>query len=243
MDDAERRAEQLLASFDIGTFAYEPLGQRSPDFGLDDRIAVEVTRLTKETNVEREHIIIDSDEVPIRQIVGTAISSFDGSACTRSAFVNYRFRRPLQRQDLRTTLRDFLDNALKHEIAETHPTQVCRGFWVDLKRGKHRPGRPFIEGASNDSDRSGWLVPDMLRNVSRIAAIKQNKAMDAQRQYLEWWLFLENRLSYRLDVEALSEFRATIRPNSFWTKCVAFDPRDPLQYEFLWDLSDQHIRT
>lgn len=231
---------QLLTSFDCGTFEFEPIGQRSPDFGLDDRIAVEVTRLTKAVDINGDHVVIDSDEVAIRQIVRTVISEFNGTQSNQSAIVNYRFTRPVQRQDLRQGLKDFLDNVLQQEIVETQSTEVCTCLWVDLRPATHRPGMPFLEGGSSDGDRPGWLVPDMVDNVSRIAAVKQHRAMDVKNKYTEWWLLLENRLSYRLPAEALNAFHGSVDPNEFWTKCVAFDTRDPLQYQVFWDLSNQH---
>ena len=61
----ETRAEQYLKTLKHSTLEYEPLGNVTPDFVLDKKIAIEVRRLNK-NYISNEHLVgMENVEIPI----------------------------------------------------------------------------------------------------------------------------------------------------------------------------------
>ena len=68
-NEDEIRAKEYLQTLKYTTLEYEPLGNVTPDFVIDDRIAIEVRRLNRNYKKDNHLVHIESCEIPIDDIL------------------------------------------------------------------------------------------------------------------------------------------------------------------------------
>ena len=65
INEDEIRASQYLKTLQHSSLQYEPLGNVTPDFVLDGKIAIEVRRLNKNYKNDEHLVRIENTEIPI----------------------------------------------------------------------------------------------------------------------------------------------------------------------------------
>ena len=127
MKTEEILAENYLKSLQLGGVAYEPDGKVPPDFRVGQRIAVEVTRLSKGYEQGSERRTLEEDTIPLHQGFDNLLAEFVGNE--RAWFVYFSCHRPLAswrqlRPRVRRVLRAWLDNPVEAAL-HTIPLDVA----------------------------------------------------------------------------------------------------------------------
>jgi glutamyl-tRNA synthetase len=229
MNDSEMIAYSYLVGKGFQTIRFEPHGKRTPDFLVNDRVAIEVRRLNQHHSHEGISRGLEEVSIPLQMRLRQLFLSFGPPNRGHSWFVNYRFKRPLPRTnrliaDLRNALQAFEDNL---DAPTSGPITLDRNFEVDLFRASDKHSALFLLGASIDSDTGGWVRPELERNL-RIAVQQKAKVVARYHgEYPEWWLILVDRVSHGAWDGSEDFNRALSDIDHTFSKIILVDESDP----------------
>ena len=230
MDAIERHAENfLLSQFQEVTF--EPLGQsRPPDFLGDDRVAIEVRRLNRNTEYAGNIAGLESIERKLSDAVSSILEGFGSPDTEKSWFVSYSFQRPLPKlKKLKSSIQEALGSISDGFAAEnTEPLQLHENFKLMLSDAGVPLEQKFEFGGYCDLDSGGWVQSELIKNVQICMDEKAKKMRAIEDVYNEWWLVLVDYVSLAigpsfLDIEFL---KSNVTIPRIWDKVVLLSPSD-----------------
>ena len=230
---AMNRSEQLVRRhFQLKAFpdiVHEPDGKVSPDFLLNGRIAVEVRRLDQNKVVDGKHRSLEHISMPLHAAVVKILASMGPPVDGASWYVSYRFRRPLPpwgilKRDITAALRRFQQGARTENERKQHLSGCSLDFYP---AGTPYPWM-FVLAGYSDGDAGGFVVAEVIRNLRLCIEEKTQKIERVRQRYPEWWLYLEDRISYgNLDANDVSLLREHMTVAPPWSRIVLVSPADP----------------
>ena len=171
----ESIVQAYLRSLQIGDVLYEPDGKVPPDFIVGGKIAVEVRRLSQHYEADGKLRSLEQDTIPLRQRLENLLAEFKDDV-SATWFVMFSFRRPLADwRSLRLRVRDALSTFLKQPSEQIWRVQIDRGFTMTTIPATAVHGRSFLLGGYTDMDAGGWVVSEIIRNMSAYIAEKTRK--------------------------------------------------------------------
>ncbi len=229
MNRDETLVKQFLTSLDMGPITYEPDGSIPPDFLVNGRIAVECRRLNKHYLHNGRPRGLEEDSIPLLQSLENLLSEFGPPCDGRSWFVMLRVKRPLAPwRLLRGRLKAALQGAIAAPDVSIVEIPIEKGFTVRIAPATPNPHWTFAIGAFTDFDRGGWVVADVISNLTVYVNDKTNKVRTHRAKYPTWWLILVDYIGYARDgVDVRSHFK---RPAE-WDRLVLLSPIDGTAYD------------
>src|SRR5882762_8813042 len=97
MDEGEQIASKYLRHLGFENIIHEPDGNVTPDFLVNNRIAVEVRRLNQNEIIDSGHRGLEVTAIPLMMKFNKLLSSLGTGGPGQSWFVRYTFARPLPR--------------------------------------------------------------------------------------------------------------------------------------------------
>ncbi len=229
MNRDERIVESYLKSLQLGEVVYEPDGKVPPDFLVDGRIAVEARRLNQHFQVEGESRGLEEDSIPLRQALENLLEEFGSSSDQPNWFVSFQFRRPiLDRKELMPQIRAALHRFLQSPADETWYIPINDRFELTIVRGSKVTGLRFLIGGYDDMDAGGWVVSEIVRNLSTYVVEKTQKVAPYRSKYPIWWLIFVDYIGWA-DDEA--EVRRYIERSKEWDRVLLLNPGNERAYE------------
>ena len=209
MDAAEAHVEKYLRHLGFTDIVHEPDGNIPPDFVLNGRIAVEVTRLLIMSTVvaSRAHL---------NKLQYLSCSAFRSSSkvwgAARGAepswFVFLRFQRPIE--NWRTAgpkLASWLANFRDAPSRNRQDIDFDGGFSISVFPASKPLATFFRIGGSMDGESGGMVLSELSTNIPLCIAEKTRKVKKLQSRYPEWWLVLTDHIGFRLDDLDRQQFR------------------------------------
>jgi hypothetical protein len=197
MRDSEKIAFLYLSSLAMGKVAYEPDGNRPPDFLLDGRIAIEVRRLNQNEVTESGSLRgLEVVQFPLLESMKEVLASVGPPRTGKSWFVSYHFRRPIPpwielKREVRNTLLAFQSgNTACTEFA------IANHFHLRLIPSEKVFADCFVLGGFTDLDQGGWVIPELEKNIRSCIREKNRKVVKFRANYREWWLVLIDYINY-----------------------------------------------
>ena len=230
MDDSETLIGEYLRHQGHTNVVYEPDGNQPPDLLVNGRIAVEVRRLNQnEEPPGGSPRGLEETGIPLNAAVRKVLASMGPPTDGVSWFVSYRFRRPpLPRKEFERRLKQTLANLVAAGIPDAAEVNVAPGFRIDVRRASKLHPTRFLLGASVDHDTGGFVVAELVRNLSICVAEKTRKVAPFLSKYPEWWLAFVDRIAYgSLDSEDLKQLRAAFTQAGIWDRIILVAPTDP----------------
>lgn len=230
MDRAEEIVERLLSDMGFANIAPEPDGNRTPDFVINGRIAVEVRRLTQIHDDGNKVQALSEVSIPLSQKFEKLLNSFE-KIDERSWWVAFGYKRPLPSwkhvlgPQLRRALEEFALSTEKRDgtIFDTPH------FDVDVRETSNPFDRLFVMAVMQDREAGGWVVGEFLKSISYCIEEKSRKvtAAGVRHKYKEWWLALVNQTGLALDDHDRGELLAILPPHPDWEKVLLVTASDP----------------
>ena len=197
MNDSERTIHEYLDSLRIGRVLCEPDGNVPPDFLVGGRVAVEARRLNEHEQVGGGYRGLEVTAKPRHVAVVKALDNSGPPVDSRSWFVHCTVRRPLPswkevERSLRAAVLEF------RERAPDPPRELRLGRSLRLRFQEASQPHPtlLLLGSSSDHDAGGFVVAELARSFQICILEKSQKVASFRRRYPEWWLALEDRISY-----------------------------------------------
>lgn len=232
MDNAEKQAEAYLAHLGYDDIVHHPDGDVTPDFLVNSKIAVEVTRLKQKFKSSTGSESLDTIAITLRQKFESLLPSYGPPLSGESWFVLYDFRRPIDKKaakHLEKELSRFKNSPTRHAQEQ----DVCQGVKIEYVKTS-KPGKYFfVLGGYMDIDAGGWMTYEMLKSVQESLDIKAEKALKCYSRYPEWWIIMVNHIDPTFNLDDLAEVRRNLQVPSVWHRMILLDPRN---YRLSWTL-------
>jgi hypothetical protein len=217
MDRTEMVARDYLESLKLGRLVYEPDGKQPPDFLIDGRIAVEVRRLNRHVDTPDGPRPLEKDEYAILALVRDVLQSFGPPRDGRSWFLNYEYQRPLPPyRVIKRSLIAALEDFLRSTDLPWQSRQLGDHFEISLMRAGNSYDQIFMLGGHMDLNTSGFVIPDLIKNIHICSAEKIRKIGRVKARYSEWWLVLVDRVTFGI--------REDLRIPHEWDKLILVSP-------------------
>lgn len=228
MDHTEALVEQYLLRRGFSDVIFEPDGNVTPDFLVNQRIAVEVRRLDQNRQTAGGTRSLEMEAAPLGKMIERVLRGIGRSKPGPSWFVLYSFGRPLPKlKHLEAALRErLLQFATDPEGADRH-VQIDRNFSVRLARASRAFEDLFVLGGSSDDDSGGFVVDEIARNLQIAFSQKAPKVAAARHKYDEWWFVLVDYIGYGLSEEDRRQLKALVKNTGPWDRVVLINPVDP----------------
>jgi hypothetical protein len=229
MDTSEALAERYLKSLHLGSVVYEPDGNIPPDFTVDGHIAVEVRRLNQHYELAAGRAPgLEELDIPLRKRIKKLLRDHSPSLNGECWYVGYGFRRPLEPpKELDSLLTNALSSFMREPSRQRTKLKLTPHFDIDFFRAGVDHGSFFVLGANIDRDSGGWVMPELDRNIRLCIAEKERKIAPYFAKYREWWLILEDRIDYAIDLEDRTRFKNEFlsKITHCFSRVVLLDPR------------------
>jgi len=229
MDNSEQLAAAYLRSLGFSDIAYEPDGNVPPDFLVNGRIAVEVRRLNQNVKSRTGDTEgIEEAFVPIWQAMYNYLPTLGPNAQSESWFVSIDVRRPLASwSKLKPLVRNALLQFMKSPNRQALSIQITQNLKLRLMPAGSPASSFFLLGGGIDLDAGGFVMAQVLQNLTIVIAEKEKKIAPYRYKYSEWWLVLSDHIGRGLDAEDRLQFKQLPTLAHSWDKIVLIDPSNP----------------
>ena len=194
---------------------YEPNGNRTPDFLLDNKIAIEVRRLNQHTSKSSSHRPLEELYFKLLPRLEKLFNEYDNNEHISSAFVCIEFGRPLKvNENLINHVKEQLDRHSKI-MDESAKYDVCENLTLTIFPSTHRLERKFNFGSSMDIDSGGFVLSNIVNSLKIIIEEKSKKIASFRTDYKTWWLILVDFIGYGVSENELKESIPLVDKNVF----------------------------
>jgi hypothetical protein len=232
MKHEEKLAKRFLEKQGFSKIDYEPKGNRTPDFLLNDEIAVEVRRLNQHSTNETKRKPLEELFFKLIPKLVKLFNTYDNGKYTSSAFVSINFNRPLTAdKNLINKIKGILD---KHSLImeSTVEYEVIQNLTLEIFPSAERLEHQFNYIASSDNDAGGVVLSNILDSLKLIIKEKEAKITPFYAEYKIWWLILINFIGYGLKKSELTELKRLTDINKF-DRIYFISPIDPTQGDYI----------
>jgi hypothetical protein len=229
MNPDEKVARQFLIEQGLGEIIFEPKGQRTPDFSINNEIGVEVTRLNKylESNPLEK---LQFDLIPK---IENLFKLYNDVKHSKSFFVGISFNRPLKTsKNLLEKVKYILDNhSMNYEDSAEY---VVNDFLkITIIPSIERFDSIYVCGASHDGDRAGFVLSDISRRRNIIVPKIQEKVEVHLNDFKKWWLVLVDHIGYSLNEIEMEDLWKSFRLIHPFERIYLISPIDAKRGSFI----------
>jgi len=228
----ELRAKQYLQSLDYSQIEYEPLGNVTPDFLLDNKIAVEVRRLNRNFINSEKLLNIENIEIHLIKDLKKLIESFDFDKYDNSAYIYVQLTKPIEVEEKETVLskiKDILNSHIKH-ISESITYNITENFELTLTPTGKKSKVYVYNGCNGDLN---WVIHQIQENIQSDIDEKNEKIGHHFHLYDEWWLVLVDSITYGLDDEDFKNLQNIKIDKKRFSKVIILSPKGEFEaFEF-----------
>lgn len=224
MDKAEAIVGDHLKSLNLNLIHHPDGKNDPPDFAINGRIGIEVTRLTQHWKDGDRHRGIDERTDSLYRLVEQVFAEFGiPPAGTPTYWVSCSVSNPVpEAKKLRRDLRVALDRWLR---SPTPPHEIEIG---SLELRFHHGSSPqlFSLGVRSNNDGGGFVIAEMVKSINICIEEKTRKIERVRDRYAEWWIALVDwtALGTALDPGEVQAIRDNATASSCWSKILLFLP-------------------
>ena len=203
MKREEEIVQEYLEFIGFENIQYEPNGNRTPDFLINQQIAVEVRRL----NQFYEEKPLEKVTYNLVPKVIKQIESFGNNPHTRSSLVGIRYSRPIKYS---TRIKDEIDTILnlhskqmdKHIVYKVSSNLELRFFPSEKRLAKQ-----YNLGSYTDFNEGGFVLGNIYESLKHIIKEKIEKIAPFRSEYKTWWLVLVDHIGNGLSESEIEQLR------------------------------------
>lgn len=228
MDSTELLARSYLTSLHLGEVIFEPDGNIPPDFAIDKRIGVEVTRLNQHFAQAEKRVGLEEQDIPLYLNMRELVASFGPPMGETSVAVFYRFARPLERwKILERKIRKILEQFRASGPATRTEYRVTSSFSLVLTPLSFTLGDRYSLTGMSDEDSGGMLLDLLQRAIEVVVPEKTRKVMPYRSRYPLWWLVLVDYIGLGLSDFERGLFLDNVRIAHDWDRLLLLSPVEP----------------
>ncbi len=224
---------EYIVNLGLHRVKYEPIHNEPPDFSIDDRIGVEVTRLTNviTTNTGSEsgveNLICGFEKLIFEYI------SLQEETDEESWLLSITLKRPLEVWGLFNEVKNILIEFKNSKFREEKTFIVRFHLTIHLKPSGIRGKKFYLLKRYLDEDRSGWITSKVVKNLQRVVKKKKSKIHKNYLRFSEWWLVLVDYIDPTYYSEQEVSDLEIIVQNSVFDKVFILD-KDSTKPKFIY---------
>lgn len=216
----EELSKQYLEELNLGDVLYEPDGNIPPDFVIDGRIAVEVTRLNQHFEDGNSTTGLEQEQAALIRYIERLLPTLGPSIEGKGYWMSFDFRRPLDLKDVKKALPVALEKFRRAPTHENFIAKPSKGFRIDIFPAGIPREHFYSFAGYNDLDSGGFVVSEMIRNLKLCMAKKAAKVAPYRDRYPVWWLLLVDHISSPgLDHDERASLRKYVSPGD-WDRVI-----------------------
>jgi hypothetical protein len=231
MDHSEALVEQYLKYLGYTDIVYEPDGNVSPDFLVNNAIAIEVRRLNQhhDDGSGSGPRGLEEVDVPLWNRIRNHLESFGSQPHVGpSWYVFYSFERPIPawkvvRRELDAALNAFLSLVVK---PIQYRSALSCGIELQIFGTPTLKPTLFRAAGNSDEQSGGYLIGEISQNLIHCIREKEQKIRPYRSRYPEWWLVLSDHISHGLDEFDQQHFRRDVTVTHSFDRVILLNPRD-----------------
>jgi hypothetical protein len=207
MDNEEKLVQNYLTNNFSKVIAYEPDGNKSPDFILGEEIAIEVRRLNQNFFHDNKAEGLEELNFPLFDAFRETLGSFGKQESDTSYLVGIIYKRPLDniheiKEQIKQKLQSFLQGP-----SLSFPSQIIVSPKVRLfiQEVKSIDKNIFRSLGGSDENSGGRIISMYIENIQYCISEKSEKVNDYIQKYKEWWLILVDTMMWDLEKYELDE--------------------------------------
>ena len=203
MKREEEIVKKYFKSIGFENIEYEPNGNRTPDFVVNKKIAVEVRRLNQfHENKPLEKVTYNLVPKVIKQI-----ESYGNNSHNRSSWVGINYARPIKySKKIKDKIESILN--LQSKNMDTHNFyEVSPNLGLDFFPSEKILERRYNLASYADFNEGGFVLGNIYKSLKLI--IKE-KTAPFRSEYKTWWLVLVDHIGNGLNESEIEQLRSYI---------------------------------
>ena len=224
MNRDEKIANDYLSSH-YSQVIFEPDGNITPDFKIEDGIGIEVRRLNQQYERNGKTKGLEEDSIPLRRLIEKEFEKYPKSMSGNSFWVGFHFERGIKfkkkiiQQNLKDAIHDFES---KGEITPTR-YKIFDNLWITFAtKGSFTGNNKYKIGIEADYNSGGFLISMYVSNVLHCATEKEKKITPYQSRYKQWWLLLIDYIG-GIEHEDIEEIKSYLKIPKIFNKIIIID--------------------
>ncbi len=230
LNSDEERVKEYLNSFNYNNIVYEPFGNKTPDFYIDNKIAVEVRRLNINFSIGN----IENFEYPLINNVKNIIEKYNSNDFLSSTYVSLILSKPKQLEEkyIITNKVNKILNTHTAFITEERTYKVCDYLSISFYPTSKKDTIYRYGGTVSPSN---WIIDSLHKNIKlcideKVCTI--DKSEFNFNNCTEWWLVLVDYIAYGMDDDDFKELSSlNIDKNKFSKVIILSYGKDSVSYE------------
>lgn len=196
----ELRAKQYLQTLKHKTLKYEPLGNVTPDFLADNKIAIEVRRLNRNFINSNKKINIENLDIAIIKNIKKTIEKFEHTHYKNTAYVSISLHKSIDFEKKTNVLRrvkKILKRQANH-ISKNISYRIGDYLKLTFTPTDKKSSIYSYGGCNNDYF---WIIHELQKSIQKVIDEKDKKIEQNFKLFNEWWLILVDSITYGLDTQ------------------------------------------
>ena len=220
----EIRAKQYLQTLKHSTLVYEPLGNVTPDFLLDNKTAIEVRRLNRNFINSKNKLNIENIKITVIKKLKKLIEKFDHSPYTNSAYISITLFKPIEDEKKINVIKRVKKILKRHtpHMSQNRSYKIADCLKLTFIPTDKKSNIYIYSGCNNDFF---WIVHELQKTIQSAIDEKNKKIEKNFNLYNEWWLILVDSIVHGLDSEDFTKLQNMQFDKQKFSKVIILSPK------------------
>ena len=194
----ERRAKQYLQTLNYLKVEYEPLGNVTPDFLINNKTAVEVRRLNRNFINSKKKLNIENIEISVIKKIKKLLENFKQTPHSNSSYISLTLSKPIDNEKKINLIRRVKKILKKHtsHISKNRSYKIGDSIKITFTPTDKKSNIYVYSGCNNDFF---WIIHELQKTIQSAIDEKSKKIEKNFKLYNEWWLILVDSIVHGLD--------------------------------------------
>lgn len=193
----ETRAKEYLQTLNFNHIEHEPLGNVTPDFLIDKKIAIEVRRLNRNFINSKKILNIENLEIAVVKKIKKMADKFTLDKSFSSAYVSIELFEPIEHEkkiNIIRRVKKILNKHSKH-ITQNRSYKVGSFLKLTFTPTDKKTNTYIYSGCNGDFF---WIIHELKKTIQKAIDEKDKKIQHNYKLYDKWWLILVDSIVHGL---------------------------------------------
>jgi hypothetical protein len=224
MNKEEEIVGRFLEKYRFENITHEPNGNISPDFSINDGIAIEVRKLNYNYIVDGKRVGYAEEDIPKVMLIRSILKKYDKKYFAESYWVDIEFKRPFadnynNNKNLNCVLQEFINGS---RVLPYVKQIEGLGFLRIYQRKTER--REMFRIAITHDDGTAEIVHQIYTgNIEYCIKEKTIKIEKEYKKFNKWWLILVDNNVDNLENDEIEMIINDVTIEKYWERVIILD--------------------
>jgi len=217
-------AEKYLYHLGFSDVVYEPVANSTPDYLVNNSIAVEVRRLNQYWFRGENAQAVEEVEFNLIPRIRKLLEGFQEKDYSHSVLVSISFQRPLKMNNNELyKIKQLLTASLPLNQKEV-TLNINDNLKITLYQSDVRFEKSIFIAAISDRNKGGFVIAETYKNLLYVVNEKDNKIRSHYNKYNVWWLVLVDYIGYALSYSEWPLYGDQLQVETLFDKIILISP-------------------